>query len=89
MADIVTYIPGVAIVLVGIMIATVSPETLLRFDGQTGRAIFNREMERSGDRERALRAARWFYRLLGGYFVLFGSLWLLASACETIRIFSK
>jgi hypothetical protein len=82
MASITTHLLGIAIITVGIVIATLSPETLLRFDGKTGYAVYSRELERSGSRESALRAAGWFYRMIGGLFVLFGSVWLLTSIYE-------
>lgn len=75
---------GLLVACVGAGIAFSPVEMLLKIDSQTGQAIFRREMERSGDRSRALRAAGRFYRWFGGFVMVFGIAWTVPSLIELV-----
>jgi hypothetical protein len=72
MFSIITLPAGIALICVGIWIAIVPPERILRFDRRAGYLAYKREKERSGDEGRALRAASYYYRIHAALWVSFG-----------------
>lgn len=56
---------------VGAVIAFAPATRLLEWDRKTGYGIYNRELEASGDEDKAIRKAGRFYRVFGLVFLIF------------------
>jgi hypothetical protein len=61
------FVALVGLFLVGMClgVACAPADLLLRFDQRTGRAVYERELARTGSLEAATRRAARFYRVLG------------------------
>lgn len=86
MYSIITLPAGVLVPIAGLWLATAPPERILRFDRRAGYSAYCREMKRSGDRTKALRAASRYYRVIAALVIPFGAAWLIASFGEILGI---
>jgi len=63
---------ALAVIGAGVFFILTPAQHLLQSDKKTARWMYEREMKTSGDRNRAIAAAAFFYRLFGCVLIIFG-----------------
>jgi hypothetical protein len=66
------YLLSLAVVGIGVFFMLTPAQHLLQSDRKTARRLHAQEMESSNDVDRAVAAAAFFYRLLGGALIVVG-----------------
>lgn len=67
---------GLAIIGAGLFFILTPAKYILQSDWKT-RSLYDRVLGSTGDEKKATAAAALFYRVFGGFFVIFGVVWLL------------
>jgi hypothetical protein len=71
--DIVGIIVATVFIILGIVITAVPARSLLEWDRKTGYLIYLKELERSGDKQRAIAKAAVFYKAFGICMAILGA----------------
>lgn len=64
---------GMGAVGIGVFMVLTPAKHILQSDRKTGYSLYRQELESTGDEKRAIAAAAVFYRLFGGFLIVFGA----------------